>query len=478
MKNKGIILGTYNNQVVMIPWDTSLPNFNIFAVSGPGGGKSQGIVIPNILTITDMSMTVTDPSGEIYAATAKIKEKQGYTILVLNFEDMDCSMCYNPLTYVEKARDALSIAEMIVSAENDKNKKDVWYLAQKNLLASLILLAKYEWPHEQCSIPYLLEYLQKTNMEKDEETGLSPLDEEFLSLKLSHPARKAYELAFEKTAGKMRASVYMSLATTLSNYIDEEVSYFLRSSDFIFDEIAKNKTILYIITPQIDKAWNPLINLAYTNLFNRIYLTAKLNKRKLQVPLLLFLDELPNIGKLELVQDVTATGRKYGIGVIIIIQNITQMQEIYGEKNTESIIGNCATKICLGNCNTTTNKFFAELCGTTTKRVETGSSSTSKGANNSSSSQTEQFSYVQANLITHDMIDRMDDEILIMKATGLKPIQLTKYKAFENFPEEVMKKYEADALDFEAYQTKYAKAYLKNHMTLKPLNPKRRKDEE
>ena len=55
MKNDGIILGTYNKQVVTIPWNTSLPNFNIFVAAGPGAGKTQGIIIPNVTTITDRS---------------------------------------------------------------------------------------------------------------------------------------------------------------------------------------------------------------------------------------------------------------------------------------------------------------------------------------------------------------------------------------------------------------------------------------
>lgn len=479
MKNDGIILGTYNKQVVTIPWNTSLPNFNIFVAAGPGAGKTQGIIIPNVTTITDRSMVVTDPKGEIFALTSKIKEKQGYKVFVLNFEDMDCSMRYNPLSYVETTRDSLSISEIIVSAENDKGKKDIWYITQKNLLSSLILYFKYEMPPEKCSIPGILEFLSETDMEEDEDTGIGPLDEVFYSLPSEHPARKAYQLTFAKTKSKMRASVFVSLTATLSNYLDNEVGYFMGDSDFIFDEIGKRKSILYMITPPIDKSWNPLINLAYTQLFDRIYKVAKHNGRVLPIPLLLWLDELPNIGKLEQLQDVTATGRGYGIGTILIVQNITQMQEIYGEKNTESLIGNCATKICLGNCNSTTNEFFSKLCGITTKRVETGSSSTSRsGTSNNSSSQSEQYSFVQANLINQDGVDRMDDDLIIMKATGLKAIQLTTFLAWEHFPKKIMDKYKTEASDFEAYKTKYAKDFLKQHMTIREINPRRRKDEE
>lgn len=58
-----------------------------------------------------------------------------------------------------------------------------------------------------------------------------------------------------------------------------------------------------------------------------------------------------------------ATCRGYGIGVLTIVQSITQLQEKYGREQAESILGNCGTKICLGNVNETTAKYFSGLMG-------------------------------------------------------------------------------------------------------------------
>lgn len=473
-KNDGFIVGTYKNKMVSLPWNSSLPNNNVFVASGPGGGKSQGLVIPNVIAILNSSIVVTDPSGEVYAATAKIKETQGFKILVLNYENMYCSMRHNPLLYVETQRDAITISELIVSSRNDSKNKDIWYNTQVSLLTCLILYFKYEIPKEQFTIPGILDFLENTDMEQDEETGMSDLDEVFLDLPKGHPARRAYTMGFGKSKAKTRSSIAISIVTTLSNYLDEEVQYFMSGSDFILDEIAKEKCILYIITPPMDESWDSMINLTYNQLFQRLYKVAGLNKRRLPVPLFIIMDELPNIGKLEKLERFEATCRKYGIAIALIIQNITQLYDVYGKEKAESIIGNCATKICLGNCNTTTNEYFSKICGTATKRVETGGSSTSKGSNhNDSSSESQNYNFVQAPLITADEIDSLDGE-LIMKASNAKPIKLNKYMAWEMFPNDIMQKYETDPLEYEAYTTEFANQFLKENNDFKKIEPKRK----
>lgn len=475
-KQDDFYIGLYENRVISLPWNSSLPNNNVFVASGPGGGKSQGLVIPNVLNITNTSIVVTDPSGEVYAATAKIKEKQGYHVFVLNYENMYASMRHNPLIYVETQRDAITISEIIVASKNDTKNKDIWYNTQVSLLTCLILYFKYEQPSENFSLPGILDFLENTDMEQDEETGMSDLDEVFLSLPSGHPARKSYSMGFGKSKAKTRSSIAISIVTTLSNYLDEEVQYFMSGSDFILDELALKKSILYVITPPMDESWDAMINLTYNQLFQRLYRVAGQNQRKLPVPLMVILDELPNLGKLEKLERFLATCRKYGIAAALIIQNITQMYDVYGKDKAESIIGNCATKICLGNCNTVTNEVFSKLCGTATKRIETGGTSTSKGFNNNnSSSESQNYSYVQASLITADEIDTLDGE-LIMKASGAKPIKLTKYMAFDMFPKKIMEKYVAEPLEFEAYTTKYAKKFYEENKEFKELKPQRRKE--
>ncbi|MDQ7860993.1 type IV secretory system conjugative DNA transfer family protein [Peribacillus frigoritolerans] len=103
-------------------------------------------------------------------------------------------------------------------------------------------------------------------------------------------------------------------------------------------------------------------------MFQELYKVGAQNRAKLPQPVIFILDEFPNLGKFPDYEKFLSTCRGYGIGVLTIVQSITQLQEKYGREQAESILGNCGTKICLGNVNETTAKYFSGLMGKTTAK--------------------------------------------------------------------------------------------------------------
>lgn len=67
-------------------------------------GKSQSYVLPQIDLVSradkKASMIINDPKGELYANSAQTLRKRGYRVLLLNMEDPDKSMGYNPLSVI------------------------------------------------------------------------------------------------------------------------------------------------------------------------------------------------------------------------------------------------------------------------------------------------------------------------------------------------------------------------------------------
>src|SRR5699024_11882045 len=92
----------------------------------------------------------------------------------------------------------------------------------------------------------IVEFL-KNHGEADNEDEESELDRAFLSLDISHPARKLYELGYKKSRGDMKGSIIVSLLTTISDYINETVADFTSFSDFNLQDVGKKKTMLYVI---------------------------------------------------------------------------------------------------------------------------------------------------------------------------------------------------------------------------------------
>lgn len=433
MKSNGIVMGIKDDTVIVQPNDSKLPNRNYFVVGGPGSFKSQSFVMTNVIHEMQSSIVVTDPKGELYGCTAEIKRKQGYEVHVINFKDMMTSDGWNPFDYIRKDRDATTVANSIVASKNDPKHKDVWYNAQLGLLKALILYSIYEMPPEKQNITGILDFFQENSCEIDEDTGTSSLDDKFLELDMMHPARRAYELGFMKSRAEARDSIVISLVTTIGDFVDKEVSNFMDKSSFNLKDIGVKKMIVYVIIPVMDPAWSGIINLLFSQMFSELYAEGDKHNERLLQDVIFLLDEFPSLGKFEDYEIFLATCRGYGIACCTILQNLSQLQDKYGKEKAESILGNCAVKICLGNVNEGTAKYFSELAGKSTVKVETGSSSVNNGKNGSSS-KSDSYSYVGRNLLNPDEILAMNERESICIISGKYPTKLKKAFQFELFP--------------------------------------------
>jgi type IV secretory pathway TraG/TraD family ATPase VirD4 len=105
--NKGLVLNGYDKRL------TPKESFNHLAlISRTGGGKTTSYVIPNIFKLAQdkNSLVITDISGELYNQTSGFLKSQGYKIYVLNPENLNESIGYNPLFY---ANDSMKIDELV-----------------------------------------------------------------------------------------------------------------------------------------------------------------------------------------------------------------------------------------------------------------------------------------------------------------------------------------------------------------------------
>lgn len=428
----GTILGISDKQIIYQNNSTK-PNRNVFVVGGPGSYKTQSVVITNLFNETQNSIVVTDPKGELYEKTAGIKLAQGYQVHVVNFSNMKHSDRYNPFDYIDRDIQAENVATKIVQSENKEGKKDVWFSTQRQLLKALILFVmKHRAPSER-NLAGVTNVLQKFDVEPSEEDEDSPLDALFLGLTMDDPARRAYELGFKKAKGEMKASIIESLLATVSKFVDAEVADFTSLSDFDLKDIGSTKIALYVIIPVMDDTYESFINLFFSQLFDELYKLASDHGAKLPVSVDFILDEFVNLGKFPKYEEFLATCRGYGIGVTTICQTLTQLQALYGKEKAESILGNHAVKICLNAANDVTAKYFSDLLGKSTVKVETGSESTSR-SKETSTSKSDSYSYTSRSLMTSDEIMRMPDTQSLLVFSNQRPIQATKAFQFKLFP--------------------------------------------
>lgn len=61
---------------------------HIITIGGAGGGKSTGLVVPALLNLTQGSVIVTDPSGELTAITMRHRAQNGRVVLLNPFQEV------------------------------------------------------------------------------------------------------------------------------------------------------------------------------------------------------------------------------------------------------------------------------------------------------------------------------------------------------------------------------------------------------
>ncbi|MCM2534177.1 type IV secretory system conjugative DNA transfer family protein [Neobacillus pocheonensis] len=410
----GLILGLIKNKPLILPEKTKIPNRNVFIVGSPGSGKTQSYILPNIIFERNRSMVISDPKGEIFEAKAKVKQQQGYEVRLINFKEMLISDRYNPIDYITKEIEAEQVANTIVINSMQGQKPDFWTKAEIALLKTLLLYVKYETPTDA----------NLANVKRILTThGSTPLrmDQFFSHLDPDHPAFSAYQIV-RMASDKVRDSIFVSLAITLSKFDAKDVRRFTETSDFLLDDIGRKKMIVYIILPVADSTWEPLTANFFTQMFQRLYDVADKNFNRLPVQVNLLLDEFPNLGKIPGYEEILATCRSYGISSSTIVQSMGQLIDKYNKEKAEAIFNNCSLRYMLGVGDKLTAEYFSDLIGKTT--IQTQSSSISKNSKGGSDSKSNQ--YTDRNLRTIDELTRMPRDEAILLVSGGYPIQVKK----------------------------------------------------
>lgn len=155
-------------------------------------------------------------------------------------------------------------------------------------------------------------------------------------------------------------------------------------------------------------------------------LKAKKNGGRLPVHVRCILDEFANISPIPEFSKLVATMRSREISVTIIIQNISQLKEMYKD-NWESLTGNCDTFLFLGGQEQSTLEYVSKKLGKAT--IDKRSQGTSKGRQGSRS---ENWDTLGRELMTPDEIGKMKGTKCLLFIRGFSPFFGDKYKLEEH----------------------------------------------
>lgn len=366
-KVRGTILGkNARGQVVCLPENTRL-NRHIAVFGASGTRKSRGVIRPAIFQSIRRgeSVVITDPKSELYADTAELLRKNGYSVRVYNLlqpkwsDSWNCMFDLNGDTLM-----AQILADVILAnTKGDEDGDYFWDNGEGNLLKSLILyvsLDESRKPEERnlAAVYHMLIY-----------NKIPELTVLFDRLPVGHPAKAPFNL-FAQASPAVQAGIVVGLGTRLQVLQSPAVCRITQDNDIDLTLPGKEKCAYFIITDDQNSSLEFLASLFFAFLFIRLVRYADSTpEQRCRIPVNIILDEMNNIGVIPDFDRKLSTIRSRSLQVIMCCQNLPQIQNKYRDNLWAILIGNADTQLMLGCTDDVTAEYFSLRSGDMTVEV-------------------------------------------------------------------------------------------------------------
>lgn len=345
-------------------YQTKLNN-NVLVVGTSGSGKTRSIVVPNLLQANG-SYIISDPKGTLYRQYAEYLKEQGYKVKKLDFSNPEDSDHYNFFEYIHSRSDVIRIAHMLVySCNHDKvsyGGDPFWEQSADLLLTALIGYLYEHRPKWERTLENLQKLIVACEVSEFDD-GKSPMDRIMEDVKKRDPGSFSYKqyMKFRVAAHKTLRSILITLNSKLGRFDYEELNRMLQYDDIDIHSIGQEKTAVFVIVRDTDRAVDDLANVFYNQVFHELcsYADAECPDGRLPIQVRFIMDDFASSCRIEQMPRAIATIRSRGISVMLMIQAESQLTACYGEDG-RTIIGNCDTYVYLGGNDLDTARAVAE----------------------------------------------------------------------------------------------------------------------
>jgi type IV secretion system protein VirD4 len=353
-------------------------------------GKGVGLILPTLLAWEGSSI-VLDIKGENWALTSGWRKSIGQK--ALRFDPSDASGAsarFNPLEEIRldtlmAIPDAQNMASMLVDPTG-KGLEDHWSKAAFAMLGGALLHCCVMIRHslqrpatlydlsrmladESRTIKQLFEEMVKTDHAALLK-GLFPNAEGDYGQKthvfIASSAREMLNKAENEASG-----VVSTALTNLALYRDPVVALNTAACDFRIHDLMNHDfpvNLYLVISPADIDRMRPLLRLMVDMIVRRVCARMEFadgsSKASYKHRLLLLLDEFTSLGKLPIMEKALAYIAGYGGKVYLIVQDITQLNGVYGKEN--ALMANCHVRIAYAPNTIETAKILSDMTGKTT----------------------------------------------------------------------------------------------------------------
>ena len=415
-------------------------------IGAAGVGKTANFLYPNLeySCASGMSFITTDTKGDLYRNYAGIaKEYYGYHVCVIDLRNPTRSDGNNLLHLVNRYMD-LYLADpdnLAYKARAEKYAKITaktiinsggfdsaaagqnafFYDAAEGLLTSVILLiAEYCETKERhiVSVFKLIQDLLAPSGVK----GRTLFQLLMAHLPDDHKA-KWFAGAALNSAEQAMQSVLSTALSRLNAFLDSELEQVLCFDTAIdAEKFCREKSAVFLVMPEEDSTKYFIISLIVQQLYREILSVADEHGGKLLNRVMMFLDEIGTIPKIESAEMMFSASRSRRVSIVAIIQSFAQLEKNYGKEGAAIIIDNCQDTVFGGFApNSESAQILSKSLGSQTVM----SGSISRGKNDPSQS----LQMIERPLLTPDELKSMPKGRFVVTKTGAYPMR-TRLKLF------------------------------------------------
>lgn len=433
---------------------------HMLMIGAAGAGKTAYFLYPNLeyACASGVSFITTDTKGDLYRNYGGIaKEYYGYNISVIDLRNPLYSDGNNMLHMVNKYMDlykkdrtnlslkakaekhAKIIAKTIIFSDGESassyGQNSFFYDSAEGLLTSVILIiAEFCEARERhiVSVFKLVQDLLKPSKVKGKTQFQILLD----LLPDNHKA-KWFAGAALNTGEQAMMSVLSTVLSRLNAFIDSEIEQILCFETTVdIEKFCSEKSAIFLVMPEEDNTKHFLISLFIQQYYREMLSIADEHNSKLQNRVIMFLDEIGTIPKIESIEMMFSASRSRNITIVAIIQSMAQLEKNYGKEGAQIVVENCQDTLYGGFApNSELAKTLSDSLGTRTVL----SGSVSKGKKDPSQS----LQMIERPLMTADELKSMPKGHFIFTKTGVKPMK-TVLRLFTLWKIKLDKKYEAE----------------------------------
>lgn len=415
---QGILLGrAYGKDLLLDGYE----HVTLFAPTGTG--KTTSLTIPNLLTWQG-SCVVSDIKLQLYAQTSTYRQSIGQKVFLWNPGSREgVSHCYNPLDIISDNPhtriDEIQKIAAILIPDNPKSEP-IWQIHSRFLFVALTL--------------YVLDTdgLEKNIGEVVRAVKNTPNFAIFVAELLKDrqdldPLCKANFLKFLELHEKTRLSILATFQSYFELFDNPLIEAATSKSDFDIRQLRKETMTVYVgVTNDNLVRLSPLLTIFYQQVAD--VMTRNVPKEDEPYGVLFLMDEFSALRRMESFHKNIGLYREYKLRMVIIIQELSQLYDIYGRDGAKVFI-NAKVRIAYTQNDEETCQLIASKLGDTTIKVK--NTSRQVGSDIFSKSQNSESTYYTARpLLLPQEIRLLPEDKAIIIIQGHQPVYAEKIRWF------------------------------------------------